>query len=453
MHENKEKLTRIGEAILTSARNDIYLSMRFLDIALAGLGYQMNLNTARVGTDGINILYHPTFLMKLYREDLVLLNRYYLHMVLHCMFRHELNRGSRDPVLWDMACDIAAENVLDGIDNRAVNLMQSSFREEIYDRLHEDAKVLTAEAVYRSLSRWHVSYEEQLRIRQEFFRDDHQFWPKDPNQEPQEQEQEGDASGEGDRRQLEAQCQEIEGKWKHIDQKTQTNLETFFAEHGTEAEGLLKTIRIENRERYDYARFLRRFVSLREELRVDPDSFDYAFYSYGLELYGDIPLIEPLEYQESQKIQDFVIVIDTSDSCSDGVIEAFLGETRAILRQQDAFFQHMNLHIIQSDAAVQMDTVLHSPAEFDRFVDSFTVKGYGGTDFRPAFAYVDRLLAQGQLRELKGLLYFTDGFGDYPQRKPAYETAFVFFEDDYTDREVPPWAIKLVLGPEELRIL
>ncbi|MCD8340927.1 MAG: VWA-like domain-containing protein [Clostridiales bacterium] len=453
MHENKEKLTRIGEAILTSARNDLYLSMRFLDIALSGLGYQMNLNTARVGTDGVNILYNPTFLMKLYQEDLVLLNRYYLHMVLHCMFRHELNRGDRDPDLWDMACDIAAENVLDGIDNRAVNLMQSAFREEMYDRLHEDAKVLTAEAVYRSLSRWHVSYEEQLRIRQEFFRDDHQFWPKDPNQEQQEQEQDGDASGEGDRRQLEAQRQEIEGKWKHIDQKTQTNLETFFAEHGTEAEGLLKTIRVENRERYDYARFLRRFVSLREEMKVDPDSFDYAFYAYGLELYGDIPLIEPLEYQESQKIQDFVIVIDTSDSCSDGVIEAFLGETQTILHHQDAFFQHMNLHIIQADAAVQMDTVLHSPAEFDRFVDSFTVKGYGGTDFRPAFAYVDRLLAQGQLRELKGLLYFTDGFGDYPQRKPAYETAFVFFEDDYTDREVPPWAIKLVLGPEELHIL
>lgn len=94
MHENKEKLTRIGEAILTSARNDLYLSMRFLDIALSGLGYQMNLNTARVGTDGINILYNPAFLIKLYQEDLVLLNRYYLHIVLHCMFRHELNRAT-----------------------------------------------------------------------------------------------------------------------------------------------------------------------------------------------------------------------------------------------------------------------------------------------------------------------------------------------------------------------
>lgn len=450
MHQNKEKLTRIGEAILSSARNDIYLSMRFLDIALSGLGYQMNLNTARVGTDGVNILYNPTFLIKLYQEDLVLLNRYYLHMLLHCMLRHELNCGNLDPALWEIACDIAAESVLDGIDNRAVNLMQSSYREEIYDRLREEHSVLTAEAVYQSLLRWRVSYEEQLRLHQEFFRDDHQFWPQEPPKEEGESAPQPDGGGNGE---LEAKRQELEAKWKHIDQKTKTNLETFFARYGTETEGLLRSLRVETRERYDYARFLRRFVSTREEIRVDADSFDYAFYSYGLQLYGNIPLIEPLEYREGKKIQDLVIVIDTSDSCSDGVIDAFLAETGAILRTQDAFFDAMNLHILQSDTQVQLDTVIHSPEEFDRFREGFTVKGYGGTDFRPAFAYVNRLIQEGQLRDLKGLLYFTDGFGAYPQQRPPYETAFLFFEEDYTGRDVPPWAMKVVLGPEELRLL
>ena len=89
--------------------------------------------------------------------------------------------------------------------------------------------------------------------------------------------------------------------------------------------------------------------------RVDPDSFDYGFYAYGLELYGNIPLMEPLEYQETRKIHDLVIVIDTSDSCREGVIAAFLSETRAILNQSDLFFQNANLHIIQNDAAVQVD--------------------------------------------------------------------------------------------------
>ena len=33
---------------------------------------------------------------------------------------------------------------------------------------------------------------------------------------------------------------------------------------------------------------------------------------------------------------------------------------------------------------------------------------------------------------------------------PPYDTAFVFLEEDYEDREVPPWAIKLVLEKEDV---
>ncbi|MCD7838920.1 MAG: VWA-like domain-containing protein, partial [Clostridiales bacterium] len=448
MASNRERLERLGSAILSASRNELYFSMRFLDIALSGLDYRMNLNTVTVGTDGISILFNPTYLQRVYRDDLVELNRVYLHMILHCMFRHELNREGRDEDLWTVACDIAVESILDGIENRSIQLSVSTFREETYDWLSEECPVLTAEAIYRALERRQVQYLDILRLKQEFLRDDHQFWQDDdPGQDESQQQEESDSP---DSRAQQERRREVEAKWKRIDEKTQTNLETFFAGHGDEMGGLLKSIQIENRERYDYRAFLRRFVTLREEVKTDPDSFDYAFYSYGLELYGNIPLIEPLEYRESRKIRDFVIVIDTSDSCSDGIIERFLSETRAILNQESAFFREMNLHIIQSDAGVQMDTVLHSPEEFDRFSRNFIVKGYGGTDFRPAFDYVANLQAQGQLTELKGLLYFTDGFGTYPKKKPPYDTACVFFREEYTDAQVPPWAMKVVLGPEEL---
>ncbi len=449
MASNRERLERLGSAILSASRNELYFSMRFLDIALSGLDYRMNLNTVTVGTDGISILFNPTYLQRVYRDDLVELNRIYLHIILHCMFRHELNREGRDEDLWTVACDIAVESILDGIENRAIQLSISTFREETYDWLSEECPVLTAEAIYRALERRQVNYLDILRLKQEFLRDDHQFWQDDdPGQDETQQQEDSDNP---DSRAQQEHRREVEARWKRIDEKTQTNLETFFAGHGDEMGGLLKSIQIENRERYDYRAFLRRFVTLREEVKTDPDSFDYAFYSYGLELYGNIPLIEPLEYRESRKIRDFVIVIDTSDSCSDGIIERFLSETRAILNQESVFFREMNLHIIQSDAGVQMDTVLHSPEEFDRFSKNFTVKGYGGTDFRPAFDYVANLQAKGQLTELKGLLYFTDGFGTYPQKKPPYDTAFVFFREEYTDAQVPPWAMKVVLGPEELQ--
>lgn len=445
---NREKLEKLGCAILAASRSELYLSLRFLDFALGSLDYRMNLNTVSVGTDGVSILFNPTYLRRVYLEDLVELNRVYLHMVLHCLFRHELNRDGRDEELWGIACDIAVESILDSLEVPAVQLLPSVYREEVYDWLSGECPVLTAETIYQALTRRNTAAMDLPRLKGEFYRDDHQFWLPD-EQAPKEQPRQDTSSSSGGSGRDEALRRELEVKWRHISQKTQTSLETFQLGYGKEAGALLRAVRIENRERYDYRTFLLRFTTLREEVRVDTDSFDYAFYSYGLRLYGNIPLIEPLEYQEARKIHDFVIVIDTSDSCSDGVIDRFLSETRAVLNQKSAFFREINLHIIQNDAAVQMDTVLHTPEEFDRFADHFTVRGFGGTDFRPAFDYVARLQAKGELRDLRGLLYFTDGFGAYPGKKPPYEVAFVFFQEDYCGAEVPPWAMKLILGPEE----
>ena len=77
------------------------------------------------------------------------------------------------------------------------------------------------------------------------------------------------------------------------------------------------------------------------------------------------------------------------------------------------------------------------------------VVGGGGTDFRPAFSRIEELRRE-ELYRLKRVLYFTDGYGTFPSRPPAYDTAFVFFKEDYSDAEVPPWAIKLILDPDDL---
>ena len=97
-------------------------------------------------------------------------------------------------------------------------------------------------------------------------------------------------------------------------------------------------IQVENRERYDYKEFLRKFSVLKEEMQVDPDSFDYIFYTYGLEHYGNMPLIEPLETKEIRKIEDFVIVIDTSMSCKGELIRHFLEETYSVLSESRRAF-------------------------------------------------------------------------------------------------------------------
>lgn len=52
MNETHQQLIQIGSRILSASRNELYLSMRFLDVALSSLRYEMNLSSLYVGTDG-----------------------------------------------------------------------------------------------------------------------------------------------------------------------------------------------------------------------------------------------------------------------------------------------------------------------------------------------------------------------------------------------------------------
>ena len=184
---------------------------------------------------------------------------------------------------------------------------------------------------------------------------------------------------------------------------------------------------------------------------MDDDSFDYVFYSYGLRLYGNMPLIEPQEWKEVKKVEDFAIVIDTSMSCSGDLVKKFLEETYGILSEAESFFQRVNIHIIQCDDQVQSDRKITCKEELQEYMEKLDLAGEGGTDFRPAFAYIDELIATHRFTELKGVIYFTDGQGIYPQKMPLYQTAFVFMDDGAEEQEVPPWAMKLVLDEEDLR--
>ena len=54
-----------------------------------------------------------------------------------------------------------------------------------------------------------------------------------------------------------------------------------------------RELRYAEEKRIDYSTFLRKFAANHETLKVDDDSFDYIMYTYGLNRYRDMPLIEP----------------------------------------------------------------------------------------------------------------------------------------------------------------
>lgn len=426
---HEEWQARMAAEVLAVTRGGLYLDFRFLDMALAALTETPDERCRTLATDGQILCYQPSALLRLYKENPKYLNRLYLHSILHCVFRHLWLRGRRDPVLWDIACDIAVENVIDGLHRKSVERPLTYVRRRAYEAITAEGKVVAAAPAYRWLVTQTPGVQKQLA--REFYADDHRLWPKD-SQPPQN-----------------APTPLPQKTWQKIGERMQTELELRDKEAGDGAEALQTQVRAANRSRRSYRDFLRRFCVLREEVHLDPDSFDLNFYTYGLSLYGNLPLIEPNETRESKKIEELALVVDTSYSTSGELVRAFLSETYALLKQRENFFHRMALHIIQADNAVQQDDLVTSEEDLVRIMRSFALKGGGGTDFRPAFAYVTRLCEEKKFKNLRGLLYFTDGLGTYPAKRPPYETAFLFLGDRFDDANVPPWAMKVVLEEEE----
>lgn len=421
----------ICQDILTNARNELYLNFRYLDIALSSFEYAADRAIQGIETDGFVIYYQPEYLFSLYEQNRFSINRVYLHMVFHCLFSHMDSRGRRAAEYWNLACDIAAESILDSFYVKSVYRRQSPYRREIYGRLSETLKVLTAEGIYKCLQDMDLTAGQYEKMAAEFYADSHARWEQDksPNIPVERQ-----------------------TKWQNTREKMETEMESFGEKDAESSKNLLDQVKIENRERYDYRKFLRKFAVLREVPEIDPDSFDYVFYTYGMTLYKNMPLIEPLETKEVFKIEDFVIVIDTSMSVSGELVQTFLQETYGVLSESESYFRKINIHILQCDEEVRSDVTITSREEMEDYMEHFTLNGFGGTDFRPAFEYVNGLLKKGAFKKLRGLLYFTDGKGIYPVKMPPYDTAFVFIEDQYEDISVPGWAMKVVLTPEDLEV-
>nr|WP_317284271.1 VWA-like domain-containing protein [uncultured Dysosmobacter sp.] len=417
----------IGREILFAARNELYLNLPYLDVALCALAFQPGGEvTLSLATDGETLYYDGSWLSDRYLRSRVLTNRAYLHVILHCMLRHLGKKQGKAPELWDLACDAAVESILDELDYPCLNEGTVPMKQKFWGECRREMKVLTAEGIYRHLLRRNLPPYELAQLQRVFLVDDHGLWAPEDQQ---------------DQKQQSRQDQ----KWQDLSEKTQTGLETVMSQQGAGGETVLEQVRVANREDVDYRAFLRRFAVPREVMAVDGDAFDYIFYTYGLQLYGNMPLVEPPETKEEKRIEDFVIAVDTSMSTSGALVREFLACTYAILRSTETFTRKVNIRILQCDDQVRADTVIHDLEELKTYMENFQLAGGSATDFRPVFAYVAQLQAQGEFTNLRGLVYFTDGMGIYPKKRPPYDTAFVLLEEPPLSVQMPPWAIRLVL--------
>jgi len=449
----------LADKIIKFSRDTLLVNLRFLDAAIHQLIIQPEDELDTIATDGQYFFFNTWHILNNFQRQMEAITRDYLHVIFHCIFQHLFINKLVCQSCWDLACDIAVENAINDIGIQSLDTARQSKQMQVITQLKSSLHLMTAEKIYRYYLDKKTSEEELVNLRQNFYADNHTLWYVRP-------EKKG-ATGERDQESTEVEpiqrskgwgqskhsrpTQELIDLWKQISERAQVDIETASKKWGDLGGGLHQGLNQLNREKYNYASFLKRFSVLGEAMQVNDEEFDLIFYTYGLKLYENMPLIEPLEYKEVKRIKEFVVAIDTSGSVSGQVVQAFVQKTYNILKQTENFFTKVNIHIIQCDAEIQEDYKITNPEEFDKYVQSMQLRGFGGTDFRPVFTYVDDLIKKREFENLRGLIYFTDGFGIYPTKKPLYDTAFVFLDEDYVDTpDVPPWAIKLVLSSDDV---
>ena len=465
---------QLAQQVLQLAQSRLLADLRFLSPALERLrtAEYPELPGGPLATDGQTLYFDADALLRMFRAEPQRPARILLHLLLHCMLGHPFQPQEKDTVLWNLACDVAVEEIIAQLELPAYRLTGDAVQARHRARLEESCPQMTAVQIYNSFLEHRPEPEPLREMRQMFHQDSHALWSVRPGvrsgsrnagqrvqAEPEQDTSDEEllplarSEDETEEKLSRRRRQQLRREWKRIARQAEADLRTFSRRFGRRAGALMDNLAPITFEECDYSEFLRRFGAQNEVMQLSEDEFDLIYYTYGLKTYGNVPLVEPLEYRDDRRIREFVIVIDTSGSVQGEIVQSFLQRTCDMLRQSGSFTRQVNIWLIQCDAEVQSVDQLTDLDQLAELIPRLRLRGFGGTDFRPAFEYVDRLLRQRKLTRLDGLLYFTDGVGTYPEKAPDYKTAFIFNRDDYISPNVPPWAIRAVLTTENIRLL
>ena len=186
-----------------------------------------------------------------------------------------------------------------------------------------------------------------------------------------------------------------------------------------------ETIRQAHRSILDWRSLLRRYMT-------DAARRDYSW-SVPNRRFIDSGLYLPSMH--SQGIDTIAIIIDTSGSLPGETLTLFWAEVREIAAE----LQPDSIYVLQVDAVLQ-DAAQYPAGDLP---DSITIKGRGGTDFRPGFAWLHE---QGVRPGC--CLYLTDMECDsYPEAAPPYPVAWCVWGSPHGDRYREPWGERIDIGP------
>jgi len=393
-------------------------------------------------TDGKYVFYQPQKIEKIYvTRTLRELELKYLHFVLHGLLGHfYIHQKLGTDFLWDAIMDYEVAMITN-------SMMSRNIRDA-------GRKRLGMRGLY-----WYAQKQPKIaaQLREQKIWDNHKVWERGTEKKIgslQLEKSEGDGSGTEmtDIRlqgfPLEAEEEyDAEEKWKAIQEMIgmgkEMNPQNLKKILNSKLAGKEKGYGAEIYEAAEengnsYREYIRQFLKEREIVREQDGTIDKMLYSFGFELYGDVAFIEPEEYSENKAMKKVVIAIDTSGSCCGDIMNEFLRETKNLLQDISEISSFEEVILMQCDTEIQKEEHFYDVWEFPE-ENSREMKGFGGTDFRPVFKRVQEII-ETEHAEVDFLVYFSDGYGNFPKEEPAYPVFFVLSEEEENVR-LPDWVM------------
>ncbi len=408
------------EKIIKKSLDGLSFDFGYFGYLFSVIKPQASEETQTVATTGKEIFANPDFIINLTANGGVsAVQTSLVHVLIHGMLLHPYFVKGKN---YGLYADIVVFSITDEM-NMTFDKLNTHLRKSVYKSIMDKFGDLSDKSVKTFCDE--LDDREVERLKKLFTVCDHGLWEQ----------------GEEGREQSQASLEEIEF-WINLQR-------TVLPKIGNESLRLKERIRKTVVGSGNYVDFLRSFLSRREKIKQNPDEFDYIYYCFGLSTYKNMPLIENLEYKDENGNASFVIAIDTSGSTKGKPVKKFLSEIYKLAVELNKKSKKFDLIIVECDTEIKSVRKVADMDEFGKIIDDYTITGGGGTDFRPIFDFVKSENDRGE--KIKGIIYFTDGYGIFPSESSQVKSCFVIYNDFDGKITVPCYAERIDVFEEEIQ--
>lgn len=405
------------------------------------------------------IYYNPKWLIDKYNKNGKKMENTIIHTILHNLYLHPSMTTENDKV-FEAAADMSVFCMMKNADALKTN----AAIDKEFDAFLKLCGGTSTSELFKAAEADPAVFNKMFSIVSKLKEDDHNLWYTKRKDNPPEQENAPQQAGEpteitvsdepqngngsdGEPQNANAaavgsQMNKNEEMWSSMLVQAQANARSpqYGSSHGNMFDEIKKPDRF---SKVSYLEYLKRFA-IQEIMSEDPDTFDVIMYTWGMDNLGDTPIVEFSETREQCSVTDIIIAIDMSGSCSGDIAVNFLRQIYTLFEQLN-IRSSVNIHVVTFDTQITGEKIIRSRKDAERLIRDYEGVGWGGTSFECVFDYADEFSKKNRGKKLKGLFFFSDAMGSFPEQKPKYRTTFfvpvdndpMFCYDNYCF--VPDW--------------